>query len=147
MNTTAKRLLTGILLASLVGTGAAVAHGPGNQGKSGPMAPQMGSGTMMGPGNMMGQGMMMRGNMYPGMMMGAAGMPCQNQTADKDLSADDVRAVLDGHLKWMGHKRLKVGDVKKVEDAYVADITTVDGSLVWKMEVDPKTGTMHHADK
>lgn len=137
MKMTMNRLVAGILMASFVGVGAALAHGEGSQGKSGPVAPQMGSGSMMSPGQMMG----------PGMMMGATGMPCHDQTAKTDMSADDVRSVIDGHLKRMGHARLKVGEVKKMEKAFVASVTTVDGSLVWKLEVDPHTGTMHHVDE
>jgi len=68
----------------------------------------------------------------------------QNANVDRNFSADDVRKILEGHLVWMGHKRLKVGEVKAQDNgALLADINTVDDSLVMRMEVDPKTGAMH----
>ena len=61
----------------------------------------------------------------------------------KDLTADDVRHFLDHRLEMHGNKRLKVSEVKEVgEDKFVADITTVDGSLVQRFEVDQHTGQM-----
>ncbi len=77
--------------------------------------------------------------------MGHASHHSQGQTIDRKLSADDVRKVLEGRFAWMGHKRLRVGEVKKQDDgSLLADINTVDGSLVMRMEIDPKTGAMHH---
>jgi hypothetical protein len=176
MTTLTKILAATVIAASIAGSGAAFAHGPGGQMKSGAMAPQMGqtqmgttmmqgSGNMPGPGNMagagnmmgpgmmmqngMGSGMMMQGGgMGPGMMMGAAGMPCQNSARTTDLNADDVSAILTGQLRWKGFKHLKVGNIVADKDgALIADITTSDGSLAWKVEVDPSTGAMHIADE
>ncbi len=93
---------------------------------------------MMGGG--MGYGMMGHG-----MAMGHVSPHYRGQSFDRNLSPDDVRKIVDGHFAWMGHKRLRVGDVKKQDDgSLLADVNTVDGSLVMRMEVDPKTGAMHH---
>ncbi len=149
------KIAAAALVALLLGTGGALAHQTSPQGKSNMGQGMMGQGMtgqampgqgMMGQGmagqGMMGQGMMGQG--MPGMGMMGGNMPCQNQAADKKLTADDVRAILDGHLKWMGQKRLKVGNVAaNAAGALVAEITTLEGSLAWKMEVDPKTGAMH----
>ena len=151
----------------------ASAHGPGagqqypeSPGTMGPgmMGPGMMGPGMMGPG-MMGPGMMGPGMMGPGMMgpgMMAPGQGGQGMMApgfgrgpglgdqvvpSKDLTADDVRHFLEHRLEMHGNKRLKVGEVKEAgEDKIVADITTADGSLVERLEVDRHTGTMQHAE-
>lgn len=65
----------------------------------------------------------------------------------KDLTAEDVRHFLQHRLEMHGNKRLKVGDVKETdEDKIAADITTVDDSLVQRLEVDRHTGRMRHAE-
>ena len=171
MTTLTKILAATVIAASIAGSGVAFAHGPGSQTNSGAMSPQMGqsqmgammkqgSGGMPGPGNMMGSGMMMQrggmgpgtmmqgSGMGPGMMMGAAGMPCQNSARTMDLNADDVSAILTGQLRWKGFKHLKVGNIVVDKDGgLIADITTNDGSLAWKVEVDPSSGAMHIADE
>jgi hypothetical protein len=95
---------------------------------------------MMNPG-FMGQGMMGYGMMAPGTPQ--SGDPCQYgaaQAAGEDLSADDVRANLEQRLAMHGNKRLKVGDVTETDDdTIVADIVTVDGSLVQRLEIDRHT--------
>ena len=110
---------------------------PGTQGMTGPgmMAPGTGGQGMMVPGTgglgMMGQGF-------------GKGLGLDSQVVpSKDLTADDVRHFLDHRLEMHGNKRLKVSEVKEVgEDKFVADITTVDGSLVQRFEVDQHTGQM-----
>jgi hypothetical protein len=63
------------------------------------------------------------------------------QNHDKNFSADDVSKILAGRLAWNGNKRLKVGKVtEKSENTYVAEIVTIDNSLVEMIEVDRKTG-------
>jgi hypothetical protein len=115
----------------------------------GMMAPGMGGQGMMGPG-MMGMG---RGygpgpgyGMAP-VMIGPGygeGKGLSSQVVpSKDLTTDDVRHFLDHRLEMHGNKRLKVSEVKEVdEDKIVVDITTVDGSLVQRFEVDRHTGQM-----
>ncbi len=115
---------------------------PGTQGMTGPgmMAPGMGGQGMMVPG-MMEPGTGGQGMMGPGFGKGP-GLDSQ-VVPSKDLTADDVRHFLDHHLEMHGNKRLKVGEVKEAdEDKIVADITTVDGSLVQRFEVDRHTGQM-----
>lgn len=109
---------------------------------SGPSQGQPGPGMMgqgMGPG-MMGQGPcpgMMGQGMGPGMMRG-----------NRPLSPENVRDILEGHLAWMGHDRLKVGEITESGDgAYVAEIVTVDDSLVERVEVDRASGRMQWADR
>ncbi len=124
------------------------------------MKANMGPG-MMGPG-MMGHGMMGRGMMGHGMMghcsMMGHGMwgggyghgPGHGKSAiqaDKDLSADDVRGRLERSLKWHGNERLKVGEVKELDDdTIVAEIVTLDDSLVDRFKVDRHTGSMHRTE-
>ncbi len=112
------------------------------------------------PMGMMGQDMMGRDMMGPGMMgpgTGGQGMTgpgfgkgpgLDNQVVpSQDLTADDVRQFLEHRLEMHANKRLKVGEVKKADDdKIVADITTVDGSLVQRLEVDRHTGQMQHVE-
>lgn len=112
--------------------------GPG-YGMMGPGYGMMGPGFwMMGPGYGMmgpGYGMMGPGMMGPGWGYGMGG------PAEKELSADDVRAWLERSLAWQGNKRLKVGSVtEKDDDTILADIVTVDDSLVQRLAIDRHTG-------
>ena len=110
----------------------------------GRMAPGMGTQGMMGPG-MMGPGTGGQGMMAPGFGKGP-GLGSQ-VVPSKDLTANDVRHFLEHRLEMHGNKRLKVGEVKEAdEDKIVADITTVDGSLVQRLEVDRHTGRTQHAE-
>ncbi len=125
------------------------------------MRASMGSGMRagMGPGMMMAPGMIGRGMMGHGSMMGH-GMwgggyghghgPGHGESAmqvDQDLSADDVRARLERSLKWHGNERLKVGEVKELDDdTIVAEIVTQDDSLVDRFKVDRHTGSMHRTE-
>jgi hypothetical protein len=66
---------------------------------------------------------------------------------DKDLSVDDVRGRLERSLEWHGNKRLKVGEVKEIDDdTIVAEIVTQDDSLVERFKVDRHTGSMHRTE-
>ncbi|MCW8914988.1 MAG: hypothetical protein OQK24_03940 [Magnetovibrio sp.] len=67
---------------------------------------------------------------------------CQsNQVLETPLTTDDVRAQLEQKLKWRGNDRLKVGDVKEIDDkTIIAEIVTVDDSLVRKIQIDKATG-------
>ena len=79
---------------------------------------------------MMGQGQMM------GMMGGQ-----QSQVVDKNLSIEDVKTLMSAKLIMMGNKRLKVGKVtEKDADTIVAEIVTVDNSLVHSVEYNRHTG-------
>ena len=93
---------------------------------------------MMGQGHGKGHGygMMGRGGKSgcgPGAMGGSS--------VDKELSVEDVTKILEGRLAWRGNDRLKVGKVEeKDENTIIAEIVTVDDSLVKRVEFDRKTG-------
>ncbi len=125
---------------------------PGQQGQG-----MMGGGMMnmmnMMRQHMMGQPMMGQGAMgqpmtgqgttgsSPGMGMGFGGQVIVN----KDLSTDDVSHFLGHRLEAQGNERLTLGDVTEVdEDKITADINTVDGSLVKRLEIDRHSGMMRH---
>ncbi len=57
------------------------------------------------------------------------------------LTIEDVRHHFEHRVARRGNKRLKVGEVKKVdEDTITADIVTVDDSLVRRLRVDLHSG-------
>ncbi|MHA1597767.1 MAG: hypothetical protein ACTSV1_03515 [Alphaproteobacteria bacterium] len=134
---------TAIALVTAFAAAPSLAHGPQgttDQTESG----QMGSGMMGGKGaGHMGGGMMGgkgAGHMGGGMMGGMMG----HQQGDRNLSVDDVRKVLDGMIVMHGNDRLKVGKIEATDDkTIVAEIVTVDDSLVQKIEFDTKTGAHH----
>jgi len=124
----------------------------GGMMNSGMMDRKMMDGGMMNSG-MMGRKMMDGGMMNSGMMgrshkklnhkMTHSPAFFDSRNLNKNLSAEDIRKILNGHLAFMGNKRLKVGDITKQEDgAFLAEIDTVDDSLVRRLRVDPKTGGM-----
>jgi len=121
-------LSTSLLVAALTSSGA-LAHGGG----------AMDGGMMGGAMNpMMGQG-----HRYPDQKNSHNPAFRYNPGVNKNLSSEDVRKILSGHLASIGNKRLKVGAINQQSDgSFLANIDTVDGSLVWHMRVDPKTGGM-----
>ena len=113
---------------------------------AGPQAPRGPGGGAMGPG-MMGQGMgpgMMGQGMGPGRgMMGFGGMhPPRNH----DFTAEEMKEILEGMIAWHGHSRLQVGEVTGGDETITAEIETVDGSLVHRLEIDPQTGAVISMD-
>ncbi len=139
-------------------------YGPHHDMKANMGHGSMGSGTM-GHGPMMGSGMMDHGTMGQGMMrmmqqmhreMMGHGMTGGGHDSaygksaiqsDQNLSVDDVRARMERRLKWHGNERLKVGEVKEIDDdTIVAEIVTQDDSLVDRLEVDRHTGSMHRTE-
>ena len=106
----------------------------------GPMManPHGGSGKMGFGGGLMGPGLM-----GPGLMgQGAMGMGARLMRTE-DLSTEDVKHALEHRLEMQGNKRLKVGPIKQEDDdTFLADIVTVDDSLVWRLKVDRHTGQM-----
>ncbi len=102
--------------------------------------PMMGHGMMpmMGHG-MMGQGMGGQGKMAPG--MGPWVVPI------KHLSTDEVRHFLEHRLDGQGYKRLKVGSVEEKDNGTIsAEIVSVEGSLVQRLEVDRHTGLISQVE-
>ncbi|MBL4614913.1 MAG: hypothetical protein JKY27_08575 [Magnetovibrio sp.] len=121
--------------------GSSYAHGsfgPGGQGGKGGYG--HGYSMMQSQGHGMGHGMG-HGNMQG---KGPGSQNCdygQNQTLETPLTIDDVRANLEQKLQWRGNDRLKVGSVVEKDDkTIVAEIVTVDDSLVRKVEIDKATG-------
>ena len=149
---------------AMMGPGAGM--GPGMmQSGCGVMGGGMGPGRMgqgmMGPG-MMGQGMMGQGRagarrqMGSGRMAGGAGMGLVNTSyghglrvvARMNLTVDDVRNWFAAWLEAQGNKRLRVGKVtEKDKQTIAADVETVDGSLVQRLDVNRHTGLFEPADE
>lgn len=113
---------------SALGVGSSFAFGPGGPG----YGMHQGYGMMRqgnGPGMM--QGKMNRGNCQYG----------QAATLATPLTVDDVRANFEQHLQWRGNDRLKVGAVSEQDDnTIIAEIVTVDDSLVRKIQIEKTTG-------
>lgn len=121
------------------------AHGPGFGQGYGPGYGHQMMGQGYGPGYnhpMMDQGGM---GMGPGQAMMGQGNPnCaryNQQTLQKEMTLDDVKSFMQSRLDWRGNDRLKVGKVEATgENTIVAEIVTVDDSLVRRVEFDTKTG-------
>jgi hypothetical protein len=65
----------------------------------------------------------------------------QRMQRDLDLSADQVRTLVEARLIIRGNDRLKVGEVTPKDDnTYQVKIVTVDGSLVREFDVDKHRG-------
>jgi len=146
----ATALVAALALGAVYVASPATAHGSGGYGTRG--------GGMMGHmgGGMMGGGMM--GNMGGGMMGGAgmtggAGMMgsgsgdhgdctyAKKAAFSQDVTVESVTKFMEQRLTQMGNKRLKVGEVKATDDkTIVAEIVTLDGSLVQKLQFDRNTG-------
>lgn len=148
--------ITTVALATILGatalfTNPVSAHGP--DGRWGIASQgQMGGHGMMGYGpGMMGYS---HGRMGGPAMMGYGhqagfGGPClqEQATLNKALTTIDVTKWVERHLDRQGNDRLKAGPVtEKGADTIVADVVTVDGSLVWRFEFDRATGRMSPVD-
>lgn len=67
---------------------------------------------------------------------------------DKDLSADQVRAIVEGRIASMGDTNLKVGGVtESANDTVLVDIVTKDDSLVQTVEISTRTGRPADMDR
>ena len=78
-------------------------------------------------------------------MGGTAGMPGGGYgiRAERELDVAAVSKVLTGKLAWTGNARLKVGKVEeKDDDTIIAEIVTLDGSLVDRLAVHRRSGAM-----
>ncbi len=135
-------LVAALALGAVYVAGPAIAHGQGGQGTWG--------GGMMGH---MGGGMMGGAGMMGGGMMGGAGMMgsgsgghgdcsfAQKAALGQDVTIESVTKFLEQRLTHMGNDRLKIGEVKATDDkTIVAEIVTLDGSLVQKLQFDRDTG-------
>lgn len=167
-HTTAALAVVALLGTGVLAAGTVLAHGTqgeaqngtattaammGEQGPSQGMPPQ---GMMDGARQGMGGPAMMRiQNMMAFMMGGRDGHDGHDGGCDRGplgklttpLTVKDVTAQLEKRLEWRGNKRLKVGKVEMTKDKnIVAEIVTVDGSLVRKILVDPTTGMRRPID-
>lgn len=132
--------------------GAAIAQSTReNADETGPGMMQRGSGGM-GPGMMQGyhgrMGQMGPGMMQGGMMQGGMGTAAEpfgtRVTPMMNLSVEDVRSYLDVQLERLNNKRLKVGEVKANDGTIIADIVTVDNSLVQRLKINRRTGAIEY---
>ncbi len=132
----------GAMLAAgvLVGVSALVmAPAIGHESDDDKVMQSRGGHSMMG----MGYGMTGRGMIGQGAMGYGRHGECFRGAAvtDRNFSVADVTKILEGRLVWRGNPRLKVGKVtEKDEKTIIAEIVTVDDSLVQRLAIDRKTG-------
>ena len=120
-------------LASLTAV-ASRGHSEGGEGFGGQHGQMMGQGS----GMMMGQGSGYGMGKHMGKGMG------YNMDRALDLSADEVKTLIEARMIMHGNDRLKVGKVSQKDDqTYLVDIVTVDDSLVRQIEVDKDSGLRH----
>jgi len=92
-------------------------QGAGKPGMSGPMMGHPGMGPSYGRGH--------------GMVV----VPIRH------LGADEVRHFLEHWIAEAGNSRLKVGDVKEIDDEHIlADIVTREGALVDRLQIERHSG-------
>lgn len=121
LSTAAAALLVGVAAFSSAPT---FAHGYGGYG---------GYGMMQNHGYQMGHHMMRYGK-------GSCGHNLQ-AGPDGKLGVDEVKAFMESRLERRGNDRLKVGKVEARGDtSIIAEIVTVDDSLVRTVEFDTRTG-------
>jgi hypothetical protein len=102
------------------------------------MEPEIGPSEGMGPRGMRQPGMMRGRGMGPALLYGP---PAEGITVER------ARAMLEGVLAWHGNPRLKLGTVEEQnDDIIVAEILTVDDSLVQRLAIDRATGTFRRID-
>jgi hypothetical protein len=101
-----------------------------------------------GPGMYQGWAPGMYGGWGPGMYQGWGPQTQGGQAeADRNLTVDEVRKMLEQDLAQGGNPRLKVGSVSERDaDWIVAEILTVDDSLVQRLEVDRHSGWIQQAE-
>jgi len=102
------------------------------------MEPGIGPSGDMGPRTMMQPGMMRGRGMGPALLFGP---PAEGITVER------ARTMLEGALAWHGNLRLELGEVTEQDaDTIVAEILTVDGSLVQRLAVDRATGAIRRIE-
>ncbi|HDM79257.1 MAG TPA: hypothetical protein ENG51_22760 [Deltaproteobacteria bacterium] len=149
-----KKFYTGILtiitIMMIAGFGFAqqMSHGQGtqtgqmpqgmmSQQQGGMMSQQQGGWFCPWCGRMCG---MHRGMMH-GKMMHHKGMMMQGGAqAGQPLNQEQAKMMVKHYLKMKGNPNLKLGKLTDQKDYFVAEITTKDGSLVEKYQIDKNTG-------
>lgn len=118
-------------MGSAMGMGAGADPSAMMMGRGMTMCPMMMQGMMGGAGMGMGPGAMM-GSMAPGGMMGGG----MGMTAgvSREMTPELVREWLTQRLAGHGGARVTIGDITTADDgSIVAEIVTVDGSLIHKL--------------
>ena len=118
----------------------------------------MGTGMMSGQMPMAGAMPMQRGMMMcpmmagmmgqqPGMMgQGRGAMGLGVVTPSRNVSVDDVRDHFERLLQAQGNPRVKLGEIKDADkDTIVAEIVTMEGSLVDRLNVNRRSGAIQRA--
>ena len=126
------------------------AHHPGQQAEQPTRetksnAQMMGGCPMMGKmgQGMMGQGMM-SGTTQEGSTPGMVALFGSRVTPMMNLSVDEVRIYLAAQIDRLGNQRLKVGDIKSDDGTIIADVMTIDDSLVQRLKVNRHTGAIEY---
>jgi hypothetical protein len=102
------------------------------------MEPEIGPSEGMGPRGMRHPSMMRGHGLGPALLYGP---PAEGITVER------ARAMLEGVLAWHGNPRLKLGRVEEQnEDTIVAEILTIDDSLVQRLAIDRATGRFRRID-
>jgi len=102
------------------------------------MEPEIGTAQDMGPRAMRQPDMMRGGGMGPALLYGP---PAEGITVER------ARTMLEGVLAWHGNPRLQLGTVEEQnESTIVAEILTVDDSLVQRLAIDRATGAFRRVD-
>jgi hypothetical protein len=102
------------------------------------MEPEIGPSEGMGPRGMRQHGMMRSRGVGPALLYGP---PAEGITIER------ARTMLQGALAWHGNPRLTLGTVEEQdEDTIIAEILTVDDSLLQRLAIDRATGTFHRID-
>ena len=78
------------------------------------------------------------------MQDGMAGLFGSRVTPIMNLSAEDVRGYLAVQVDRLNNKRLKVGEIKVDDGDIIADIVTIDNSLVQRLKVNRHTGAIDY---
>jgi Spy/CpxP family protein refolding chaperone len=126
--------------------------GPGMMGRGcygighGMTGPGMMGPGMMGPG-MMGSGMMGRGGYGMGRgMMGASDDYVQRYGGHMEsLEEKDARNIVENYIRSTRNPNLKIGKIVDSGNAYRAQITTQENSLVEEVLIDKANGSMRSA--
>jgi hypothetical protein len=102
------------------------------------MEPEIGPSGGMEPRAMRQPGMMRGRGMGPALLYGP---PAEGITVER------ARTMLEGALAWHGNPRLQLGTVEEQnESTIVAEILTVDDSLVQRLAIDRATGAFRRVD-
>lgn len=73
------------------------------------------------------------------------GMGYPGKQASQPLGLDQAKLLLENQLRTANTPNLKLGKVTEEEGHFLGEISTEDGSLVDKIQVDKKTGAMRSA--